>query len=183
MNPVVSVVVFILVALLLLCIILLAVSLRKTRLRSEDLPACEGVEVMEPKLRAMLQDLVSLSEKMSLNVFPQVSLGSVLRPKPSVENAEGWAGMIAGESVDFALCDPDKARARLVVMHGDGLSERRKERLAFIERACESAQIPVLVVRDYNLPGLEKALQQKLAPPRKGRAARGEPQTQDAAAT
>lgn len=164
-SAVFSVVVFILVALLLLCIVLIVASLGgRQRLQIDQLPPCERVDLMSQRERTMLADLNRAGEKSGLVAYPQVGLGSMLRVKPGIDNADAWHKLLSAEYVDFAVCEADTAKVRLAVLHGDNISAQRKKQLERLESICERAGIPVLVVRDYNMAGLEKALAQKVGP-------------------
>jgi len=163
-SVVFSVVVFILVVLLLLCIALIIASLSKQKLQMEQLPACERVDLMSHKEHTMLADLNKAGEKNGLVAFPRVGLGNILRVKPGSDNADAWHKLLCAEYVDFVVCEADTAKVRLAVLHGDNISALRKGQLEQLERVCGKAGIPVLVVRDYNMAGLEKALAQKVGP-------------------
>jgi len=159
-----SVVVFVLVALLLLCLILLFASVSKPKLRPADLPRCDRKELLSAKERTMLQALQTVGVKSGMSAYPRVTLGAILQPVPSAENADLWSKRLSEEYADFVLCDKDTLAVRLVVIHGDKMSPERKAQAEIIEKACDMAGIPFLVVREYNLPGLEKALEQKITP-------------------
>lgn len=165
MNSIVfSIVVFVIVSLLLLCLILLFASISKPKLRLEDMPRCDRKELLSAKERAMLQDLRTVGEKIDMAAYPRVALSAILQPVTSAENADLWGKRLAEEYVDFVLCDKGTFAVRIVIIHGDKMAPGRKAQAETIEKACDMAGIPFLVVREYNLPGLEKALEQKITP-------------------
>src|SRR5579859_1437204 len=81
-------------------------------------------------------------------VFAKVRLADLLTPAGGIGN-EGWQAAfnrISARHVDFVICGPDDVVPR-VVIELDDTSHRqaaRKERDAFIEAACRTAELPLL---------------------------------------
>lgn len=156
----VSIIVFILTALIVLCIVMLIANLGRTKLKIEDLPECARQELLKGKMLSMRKDLQSVGDKYGLTVSAKTQLGEIVHPARGVRHEKRWKKMLAEESVDFVMADAEKGTVKLVVMSGESSNER-KDKLKTVEKACEMAKIPVLTVREYNLAGLEKAINQK----------------------
>lgn len=85
-------------------------------------------------------------------VFAKVRLADILRPDRAGDsrsaNQSRW-NRISQKHADFILCDPGTTRPLLVIELDDVSHARadRAERDCFVNRACESARLPILHVR------------------------------------
>ncbi len=181
-SVVVSIVVFVLVALILTCIALIIANLVKPSLNWDEIPRCEPVEFCTQKEQAVFNDLTTIMQKSEMLVFCKVGLGCVLKPKKGVPNRDQWSKQLRGEYVDFIICDPKTLKTLLVIMLDDSALTLHKTRVSVVDKACEQANVPLLHVRDYNIPGLEKAVMQKIGARRMGRAVQNRSQPVDMAA-
>ncbi len=87
-------------------------------------------------------------------------------------NRSAWQtalNQITSKQVDFVVCDGTTTRPLLVVEFDDPTHERadRKGRDEFVDRACQSAGLPILHVRSaaaYNVQDLAKRITDCLGP-------------------
>lgn len=84
-------------------------------------------------------------------IFSKVRVADVLAPQKGL-NRSGWQqafNKISAKHVDFLLCDPQDCAVKLAIELDDAShgSAKRQKRDAFLERACESAGLPLLRIR------------------------------------
>ena len=177
-----SVLVFIIIALMLTCVAAIIMNLAKpNKFDADDLPPCEPVDFCTKDEQAFYVDLNKIAEKMGVLIFSKVGLGCVLKPRRGVAERELWSQQLRGEYADFILCDPSTLRALIVVMLDDSTLALQKTRVTMVDKACEQAGVPIIHVREYNLPGLEKAILQKIGNKRMARTAKEQDQEEQTA--
>lgn len=103
------------------------------------------------------------------HIVTKVRLADLVAPLPGREWQAAW-NRIAAKHVDFALCEPDTLRPRLVIELDDRSHHRpdRVERDAFVDRVFAGASLPILrlpVRRSYDPQGLAGQIAASLAAP------------------
>ena len=84
-------------------------------------------------------------------IFSKVRVADVLAPQKGL-NRSNWQqafNKISAKHLDFLLCDPQDCAVKLAIELDDAShgSAKRQKRDAFLERACESAGLPLLRIR------------------------------------
>lgn len=84
-------------------------------------------------------------------IFSKVRVADVLAPQKGL-NRSNWQqafNKISAKHVDFLLCDPHDCAVKLAIELDDAShgSAKRQKRDAFLERACESAGLPLMRIR------------------------------------
>ena len=84
-------------------------------------------------------------------IFSKVRVADVLAPQKGL-NRSSWQrafNQISAKHFDFLLCDPQDCAVKLAIELDDAShgSAKRQKRDAFLERACESAGLPLLRIR------------------------------------
>jgi hypothetical protein len=103
------------------------------------------------------------------HIVTKVRLADLVAPLPGREWQAAW-NRIAAKHVDFALCEPDTLRPRLVIELDDRSHRRpdRVERDAFVDRVFAEAMLPILhipVRRSYDPWGIAGQIVAILAAP------------------
>jgi len=173
-----SVAVFLIIAAMVVCIIAIILNLSKPKLDLNDMPPCEPVEFCTKEEQSFHADLVSVAKKYGILVFAKVGLGCVLKPRRGVNNRPIWSKHLRCEYADFVLCDPASLKTLLVIMLDDSGVSLQKKSASTVDKACDQAGVPIMHVREYNLPGLEKALAQKIGPKKMPKAIKKESKEQ-----
>ena len=106
------------------------------------------------------------------HIVTKVRLADLVAPLPGREWQAAW-NRIAAKHVDFALCEPDTLRPRLVIELDDRSHRRpdRVERDAFVDRVFAEAALPILHVpvrRSYEPSGLAGQIAAIIATPPNG---------------
>lgn len=123
----------------------------------------QGEQAFLPALREAVQLLATARKLPSPMVLACVRLAEVLEVDTKRSNNpsrhQSALNRITRKQVDFVLCHPETTRPVLVVELDDITHARsdRKGRDQFVDRACDSAGLPILHVRaapSYNPQGL-----------------------------
>jgi len=79
-------------------------------------------------------------------IFAMVRIADILRVEQGIKNRRGWLNKILAKHVDFVLCDPNSLEIVMGIELDDSSHQRadRIERDRFVDRAFESAGIPLL---------------------------------------
>lgn len=79
-------------------------------------------------------------------IFAMVRIADVLVVAEQAPKRRSWLNRILAKHVDFVLCDPQSLQPRLAIELDDPSHERadRRERDEFVDRAFESAGLPLL---------------------------------------
>jgi len=104
-------------------------------------------------------------------IFSKVRVADVLAPQKSL-NRSNWQqafNKISAKHLDFLLCDPQDCAVKLAIELDDAShgSAKRQKRDAFLERACESAGLPLLRIRaarGYGVADLRQQVEAVLFP-------------------
>ncbi|KZY11990.1 hypothetical protein A3724_10345, partial [Alcanivorax sp. HI0033] len=100
-------------------------------------------------------------------IFSKVRVADVLAPQKGL-NRSSWQGAfnkISAKHIDFLLCDPQDCAVKLAIELDDAShgSAKRQKRDAFLEQACESAGLPLLI-RGYGVVDIRQQVEAMLFP-------------------
>ena len=111
----------------------------------------------------------ALSQTVSgeMYVFPKGRLEDVIEVPEDAEGRMKYRGHVSSRHLDFVLCDKEQTSPLLAVELDDHYHQRsdRRERDEFVDRALETAGIPVLrygVRRAYDVAELRAAIERKI---------------------
>lgn len=159
MSVMMSVLVFLLSAGVLSCVALIIRALAQPSAPSGSIPAYRARPLLDNEENALYADLGVVCEKMELLVFAKVPLGGILALESRASDV--WADILKKEAVDFVLCDKQTRKPLLALFFESGGATLEPRRSVVI-RALDATGLPYLHLRNYNLAGLEKAINEKI---------------------
>ncbi|ELL0570775.1 DUF2726 domain-containing protein [Vibrio fluvialis] len=104
-------------------------------------------------------------------VFAKVRIADVLKPKKNLYHRSEWQkafNRISSKHFDFVLCDPKTLGICKVIELNDSshLKQDRIRRDSFVFAACQSADLPIIMIeasRAYNLNHLKMQIAENLS--------------------
>ena len=114
----------------------------------------EILTFLEKKELMLYNDLQSVCKKVNLHVTAGVPINSIVQ---AVDKKHRFAlkKRLSAEVIPFLLISADNGKPVMAVLNTNYSSE-----LGFV--AMDAAKIPYIKLNNYNLPGLEKAIREKL---------------------
>lgn len=156
-----SALMYILIAGILGCILAMFVVALRDNGDEKPLPPLTVQAILDKKGMAMNDDLGAVCQKLGLSLHTQISLALVV-DTPQENKRRKLRERLQPIIIPFVLTDPRSSKPVMAILPAEFRDE-----LGI--RVLDLAKIPFLHLNNYNLPGLEKAIRDKLgsllAPP------------------
>ena len=120
----------------------------------KPIPPVEPLTFLGKKELAMYNDLRTVCQKVNLQVTARVSLNLVAQAQEE-KRRYALRKKLSKETIPFLLLSQPGGKPVMAILNADYNSE-----LGF--QVMDAAKIPYLKLNNYNLPGLEKAIRDKL---------------------
>ena len=144
---------FILIAGILGCLFaMIVVAVRDSD--GKPIPLVEPLTFLGKKELAMYNDLRTVCQKVNLQVTAKVSLNLVVQAQEE-KRRYALRKRLSKETIPFLLLSHPGGKPVMAILNADYDSD-----LGF--QVMDAAKIPYLKLNNYNLPGLEKAIRDKL---------------------
>ena len=109
---------------------------------------CKKPYLLTENENRFYKELLPIATEMNLTVCPKVRIADIIEPRKG-QNWQGAFAKIQAKHIDFLLCKGPVSPA-LAIELDDSSHERedRKERDSFVDQAFQSANLPILHIKN-----------------------------------
>lgn len=120
--------------------------------------------------------LKPIAEKYNLIIFSKTRVADILEVSQT-DKRQIWLNKITSKHIDFLLCSNDVCTPKILIELDDSShdSTERRQRDLFIEKAMETAEIPLLRFRDFTSEQIDREIEKALTLTTKSKQSSGKP--------
>ena len=162
MQILTGILMFFLIAGALVCIVALVfVVIRPSaaKVSADNLPALSPIPLLDEREAKLMADLTEVSQRTGTLLFAKTPLSAIVEAEKDTIKQE-WQEKLCVWQVDFLLCDPLTLKPVLAILPVEQ-GGKREQRHKVCTSALASVDIPYILLGNYNLAGLEKAVREK----------------------
>lgn len=167
----ISVIAYILIAGILGCVLAMIIVAVREHEGEKPLPTMAPRPLMGKKELSIYDDLQTVCLKLGMSVYATVPLIAMVEPTQE-GNFKKLEEQLFPQVIPFVITDAQTAKPLLAVLP----TEFRDE---FALSVLAQANLPYLQIGNYNIPGLEKGIRDKLNLPGKGRRSAPPPESEE----
>lgn len=168
-SIIITIIIGISIIILSLCILLSSIVRKLNNSENQEINKKEEYPYIKCNLLtknewAFYKQLKPIADKYNLHILSKVRLGDLVEVKKGISNSERLRAhnKINSKHVDFVIANPANLAILCLIELDDNSHNKidRQQRDYFIERVCETADLPI--IRCYGIDGFENELCKKL---------------------